>query len=131
MPTAAPTRARTQAPQDFSLVAYVRSSLQDCDLKKGEGDAEMAAVAEANRREAKHSNRVMRGPVLPLQERAESGGLTSGSFADGGALVSGGLSLAAALQPVLQLERLGARRVSLQWRSAGDRTRRCWWWLGY
>jgi len=76
------------------------------------GLAEANAVGEAGKREAKFTDRVMRGHCIPL-ERAESGGVNTGSLADGGALVSGSVTLAAALQPVLQVERLGARRVTL------------------
>jgi hypothetical protein len=112
MPTASPGRSRTQTAQDFSLVSLVRAHLQDCELKKGEGDAEMEAVAAASKEVAKFSTRTMRGHCIPM-ERAESGGINTGSLADGGALVSGSVSLAAALQPVLMMERLGARRVSL------------------
>jgi hypothetical protein len=112
MPTASPGRSRTQTAQDFSLVSLVRAHLQDCELKKGEGDAEMEAVAAASKQVAKFSTRTMRGHCIPM-ERAESGGINTGSLADGGALVSGSVSLAAALQPVLMMERLGARRVSL------------------
>jgi hypothetical protein len=95
----------------FSLVSFIRCNLQDSDLRPGEGDRELQMVADAKREFADFNQAPLRGHVLPVT-RAESGGLTTGSFADGGALVSGSITLAQALQPVLQVERLGARRVT-------------------
>jgi hypothetical protein len=97
---------------DFSLVSFVRSCLQDSSLRPGEGDRELQLVSDAKKEFAAHVNGPLRGHILPLQ-RADAGGLNTGSLADGGALVGSGLTLAAALQPTLQLERLGARRVNL------------------
>lgn len=118
MANASPGRSRTQTPpaKPFSLVDFIAGHVADRSANRDSanlGMQEAVAVGEANKFEAKFTDRVMRGHVIPL-ERAESGGLTSGSFADGGALVSGSITLAAALQPLLQVERLGARRVTLQ-----------------
>ena len=117
MPTASPGRARTQAlpAKPFSLVDFIAGHVADRSSNRDStniGLAEAHAVGEANKREAKFSTRAMRGHCIPL-ERAESGGINTSNLADGGALVTGSVSLAAALQPVLQVERLGARRVTL------------------
>ncbi len=69
-------------------------------------------VAEANKAFAKGTTFTMRGHVLPVTaDRAAAGGQTTGSMSDGGALVGSGLTLSQALRPVLQLEKMGARRV--------------------
>lgn len=107
-----PSARTSPPPSDFSLVSFVRSHLRDAELKPGEGRAELAAVAAAGEQLARNGSAVLRGHCIPVQQRAESGGLTAGDFSSGGALVGGGaVSLAAALQPTLLLERLGARRV--------------------
>jgi HK97 family phage major capsid protein len=99
---------------DFSLVNLIRANLQDSTLRPGEGDRELQMVADAKREFANFNQAPIRGHVLPLH-RAEAGGLSSGILADGGALVhTGRVTLAAALQPVLMLERLGARRVTME-----------------
>jgi hypothetical protein len=105
-----PTAVKSKLAGDFSLVSFIRSLTRDADLLPGEGRSEAAAVAVAGEREAAASRRTIRGHVLPLIR--ESGGQQAGTFGTGGALVSGSLMLADALQPVLQLEKLGARRVN-------------------
>jgi hypothetical protein len=112
-----PTRPKSP-PADFSIVSLIRSLCRDAELLPGEGQAELNAVGDTSRLLAKTSTQTMRGHAIPLH-RAEAGGLNTGTLASGGAMVSSGsVSLAEALQPVLQLERLGARRVQAQ---SGDR----------
>jgi hypothetical protein len=118
VPTASPNRTKHQAPAaEFSLVDFIAGHVADrkADSHRSMiGMAEAKAVAEAGEQETKNSARLIRGHVLPIT-RAESGGLSTGTLADGGALVhTGRVTMAAALQPVLQVERLGARRVTLQ-----------------
>lgn len=105
-----PTATKTRPTADFSLVSLIRSLSKDAKMLPGEGRLEADAVAAAGLELARSSGCVIRGHAIPLI-RAESGGLNTGTLAAGGALVSGSVSLAAALQPVLQLERLGARRT--------------------
>ena len=102
------------APADFnfSLVSFVRCLCRDSDLLPNEGQAEADAVGRAGEVFAKRSSAPLRGHVLPIT-RAEAGGLSAGTLASGGAMVGSGLSIAATLQPILQLEKLGARRVNL------------------
>ena len=108
-----PTATRSTPPGEFQLTSFVRSLLKDSELQPGEGRAEAEAVAKAAKELAKHSGAMIRGHVLPII-RAEAGGQNTGTLAGGGALVnSGNITLAAALQPVLQVEKLGARRVNL------------------
>jgi hypothetical protein len=108
-----PTATKSPPPAEFSLVSFVRSLLaKDVSLRPGEGRFEADAVARAGQELAQHSGATLRGHVLPVT-RAEAGGLSTGTLGSGGAMVGSGLSMAAALQPVLQLERLGARRVNL------------------
>lgn len=106
-----PTAKTAAPPAEFSLVSFVRSHLRDAEMKPGEGSRELAAVAAAGERAAKSGGGILRGHVLPIT-RAESGGLSTGTLASGGAMADpGAVTLAAALQPVLTVERLGARRV--------------------
>jgi len=108
-----PTATKTRAPADFSLVSLVRLNSKDAILLPGEGQAEANACGDAATELAKSSTTTLKGHVIPLN-RAESGGLNSSTLASGGALISGSVTLAQALQPVLQLERLGARRITTQ-----------------
>jgi HK97 family phage major capsid protein len=114
MPPTTPTRPKSP-PADFSIVSLIRSLCRDAELLPGEGQAELAAVAVAGEQLARNSSTLIRGHVLPIGNRAESGGLNTGTLATGGALVStGSITLAEALAPVLMIERLGARRVQGQ-----------------
>jgi HK97 family phage major capsid protein len=108
-----PTRPTQTTPAEFSLVAFVRSLLKDAELRPNEGNRELAAVAAAGKQFAGVSGTEIRGHVLPVtpSTRAEAGGINTGSLATGGALISGSITLAEALQPVLQIERIGARRI--------------------
>jgi HK97 family phage major capsid protein len=126
-----PAAVKSKPPTEFSLVSLIRSLCKDSELKPGEGDHELTAVARASEQLAKFSDTTLRGHVIPIT-RAESGGITSGMLSTGGALISGSVSLAATLQPVLHLERLGARRVQ---GNAGDLlvsppAAVAGWWLG-
>jgi hypothetical protein len=106
-----PSPRTSPPPADFSLVRLIRAHLRDADLKPGEGAAELDAVAAAFRAASRTATGPLRGHTIPVT-RAESGGLTAGSFSGGGALVGGGaVSLAESLQPQLLVESLGARRV--------------------
>jgi HK97 family phage major capsid protein len=109
-----PPATKSHPPAEFSLVSFVRSLSKDAVLRPGEGRQEADAVARAGQELAQHSGAVLRGHVLPIT-RAEAGGMSTGTLAGGGALVGSGLTVAAALQPTLQLERMGANRVSLDY----------------
>jgi HK97 family phage major capsid protein len=111
-----PTASKFRPNKEFSLVSLIRSLSVDAKLLPGEGTYEADACSSAARDFARTPGGPLRGRILPLN-RAESGGLSTSTLADGGALVSGSITLAQALQPVLQLERLGARRTQ---GNAGD-----------
>jgi len=113
MPTST-TRPKSP-PSEFNLTSLIRCMCRDADLLPDEGQAELRAVATAGEWLANNFDVPLRGHVLPIGTRAESGGLNTGTLASGGAMVSSGsITLAQALQPTLQLERLGARRVTTQ-----------------
>jgi hypothetical protein len=111
VPSASNSRRIAPEKTDFSIVNLIRGLIAEpsCNSKGDIGQTEASAVGTATRQLANHSSQQLRGHVIPL-ERGVSGGINTGTFSDGGALVSGSLTLASALQPVLQLERLGARR---------------------
>jgi len=109
-----PTATKSRAPADFSLVSLVRLNSKDAILLPGEGQAEANACGDAATELAKSSTTTLKGHVLPIGTRAESGGLNSSTLTSGGALITGSITLAQALQPTLQLERLGARRITTQ-----------------
>lgn len=111
-----PTASKFRPNKDFSLVSLIRLLSVDAKLLPGEGQYESNACGDAMRQFASTPGGPIRGQIIPLN-RAESGGQNTGTLASGGALVSGSITLAQALQPVLQLERLGARRTT---GNAGD-----------
>jgi len=99
-----PTATRSTPPGEFQLTSFVRSLLKDSELQPGEGRAEAEAVAKAAKELASNPGITIRGHGIPIH-RAEAGGQNTGTLAAGGALVSSGnITIAAALQPVLQVE---------------------------